>query len=265
MDELHQKKAVLLERLKNCGSVAVAFSAGVDSAFLLACAAQTGIPVLAVTLSANAVPRRELEAAAAFCRERGIPQRVIEFDQFTIPAFVTNAKDRCYHCKKALFTAVKAAAAEAGCRCVLEGSNADDALKYRPGMKAVEELGVLSPLREAGLAKAEIRALSAEMGLPTTAKPSMSCLATRFPYGQTLTRETLAAVEAGEAYLFSLGLRQVRLRVHGDVARIEVLPADFAVMTARDTAEQTVRRLCDLGFRHVTLDLQGFRSGSMDE
>ena len=106
MDELHQKKAVLLERLKNCGSVAVAFSAGVDSAFLLACAAQTGIPVLAVTLSANAVPRHELEAAAAFCRERGIPQRVIEFDQFTIPAFVTNAKDRCYHCKKALFTAV---------------------------------------------------------------------------------------------------------------------------------------------------------------
>ncbi len=265
MDAAHEKQQALLTRLAALGGVAAAFSAGVDSTYLLNSAVKAGCRVLAVTVDASAVPRRETKAAEDFCRANGIGHQVIAFDQFTVPAFVHNAKDRCYHCKKALFSEIIKVASEKGISHVIEGSNADDALVYRPGMRAVEELGVLSPLLEAGLTKAEIRLLSAEAGLSTASKPSLSCLATRFPYGETLTPEKLAAVEAGESYLFSLGLRQARVRVHGELARIEALPSDFPLLTSPGAAAAVAEKLRSLGFKHVTLDLAGFRSGSMDE
>lgn len=265
MSDIRQKYEALLTDLKMLGSVVVAFSAGVDSAFLLdsAILALGTENVLAVTVSAPSVPAKEVEEAADFCKERGIRHMILSFDQFTIPGFENNPPDRCYLCKKALFSGILAESKSYA--AVLEGSNADDQKAYRPGMRAIHELGVKSPLLEAGLTKAEIRTLSAERNLPTASKPSLSCLATRFPYGETLTKEKLLAVGQGEALLFSLGFSQARVRVHGDVARIEVPAAEldcFADPAVRSSVTKTLR---SLGFRYVTLDLVGFRSGSMDE
>lgn len=265
MSDIRQKYEALLASLKALGSAAVAFSAGVDSAFLLdsAILALGTENVLAVTVSAPSVPAKEVEEAAAFCEQRGIRHMILSFDQFTIPGFENNPPDRCYLCKKALFTGILAASA--GCAAVLEGSNADDRKAYRPGMRAITELGVKSPLLEAGLTKAEIRSLSAERSLPTASKPSLSCLATRFPYGETLTKEKLLAVGQGEALLFSLGFSQARVRVHGDVARIEVPAAELDRFSDPVLRSSVVTTLKGFGFLYVTLDLVGFRSGSMDE
>ncbi len=266
MDELHQKKAELEAILRGLGNAAVAFSGGVDSTFLLRAAHDAlGDRAVAVTALSQSFPEREREEAAAFCRTEGIRQLVVKTDQFAIKGFCENPPNRCYLCKRALFTEMIRVAGGFGFSCVCEGSNADDVGDYRPGLKAIAELGVKSPLRAAGLTKAEIRTLSKELGLPTWDKPSMACLATRFVYGDTITAEKLRMVERAEQLLLDLGLRQVRVRVHGDVARIETDPAALERLVRPETRFEINDQLQKLGFRYVTLDLGGYVTGSMNK
>ena len=263
-------REVKLERLRaqlrEIGSAAVAFSSGVDSTFLLRVAhEELGENVVAVTARSHSFPKRELDEAAAFCAREGVRHEIIDSEELDIPGFVANPPDRCYHCKKALFGKLIAFAQANGLAAVLEGSNMDDDGDYRPGRRAIMELGVASPLHDAGLTKAEIRVLSKRMGLPTADKPSFACLASRFPYGERITAAGLERVERAEQWLMDagLGLAQLRVRSHGDMARIEVPPADIPRLAAR--AEEIVAALKSFGFTYVALDLQGYRTGSLNE
>lgn len=264
MKGLAEKYAALLEELRSLGSAAVAFSGGVDSTFLLAAAREVlGERALAVTARLASVPARELEEAERFCRERGIEQLTVAVDALALPAFRDNATDRCYHCKRAIFEAFLKLARERGLSAVVEGSNVDDEGDYRPGLVALRELGIRSPLRRAGLTKAEIRALSRDMGLPSWDKPSFACLASRFAYGEHIGAEGLRRVELAEERLRALGFRQYRVRVHGDLARLELLPEDMErLMRVREEVAAYFR---ELGFAYAALDLSGYRSGSMNE
>ena len=256
----------LRERLRVIGSAAVAFSSGVDSTFLLRVAhEELGERVVAVTARSHSFPKRELDEATAFCRAEGVRHEVIDSEELDIPGFAENPPDRCYHCKKELFGRLLAFARENGLAAVLEGSNIDDDGDYRPGRRAIRELGIVSPLHEAGLTKAEIRALSREMGLPTSDKPSFACLASRFPYGERITASGLERVEKAEQWLLDAGLdlTQLRVRSHGDLARIEVPPGDIPRLASR--AAEIAAAFKDLGFAYVTLDLFGYRTGSMNE
>ena len=262
---METKAAALLERLRGLGGVAVAYSGGVDSTYLLWAAREAlGERVLAVTLRLRSMSEGEASAASDFCREYGIRQVTLEVDELAIEGFAANPPNRCYLCKRELFRRAWEAARSAGFAHLAEGSNRDDEGDYRPGMCALAELGVLSPLREAGLTKAEIRELSREAGLPTWDKPSMACLASRFVYGETITAERLAMVGRAEEWLRAHGFRQYRVRLHGaDLARIEVPPEEQPRLLAlRLEATEAVRAL---GFRYVAMDLLGFRSGSMNE
>lgn len=266
MDERRSKYASLLEGLRGLGSLAVAFSGGVDSSFLLAAAREAlGDRVLALTALSPAFPEEERREAADFCRYLGLDQTLVEAGALVEEIFRENRPERCYLCKRTIFTALAEKARDRGFPHLAEGSNTDDMTDYRPGMRAIRELGVLSPLREAGLSKAEIRALSRELSLPTWDRPSLACLATRFPYGESVTPEKLRLVEAGERLLRSLGFGQLRLRLHGDVARIELTPAELPRLMAAELRERLCRELHALGLRYVSLDLDGFRSGSMNE
>ena len=263
-------REVKLERLRaqlrEIGSAAVAFSSGVDSTFLLRVAhEELGENVVAVTARSHSFPKRELDEAAAFCAREGVRHEIIDSEELDIPGFVANPPDRCYHCKKALFGKLIAFAQANGLAAVLEGSNMDDDGDYRPGRRAIMELGVASPLHDAGLTKAEIRALSKRMGLPTADKPSFACLASRFPYGERITAGGLERVERAEQWLMDagLGLAQLRVRSHGDMARIEVPPADIPRLATR--AEEIAAALKSFGFTYVALDLQGYRTGSLNE
>ena len=261
--ELYKKKEKLEEVLRSYGSAAVAFSSGVDSTFLLKVARDVlGDAVMAVTVRSAFCPAREADEAAAFCAREGIRHRILEADVLGVPGVAANPPDRCYLCKRALFTLISRAAGEAGMAVTAEGSNMDDLGDYRPGLRAVEELGIRSPLREAGLYKEEIRQLSREMGLPTWDKPAFACLASRFVYGQRLSEEGLAMVDAAEQYLMALGLRQVRVRVHGPLARIEAESAAFETLLSH--AGEINDHLRSLGFLYVTVDLGGYRMGSMN-
>ena len=214
----------LRERLRRIGSAVVAFSSGVDSTFLLHVAhEELGERVVAATIRSHTFPKRELDEATAFCRAEGVRHEVIDSEELDIPGFAENPPDRCYHCKRELFSKLLAFARENGLAAVLEGSNIDDDGDYRPGRRAIQELGIVSPLHEVGLTKAEIRALSREMGLPTSDKPSFACLASRFPYGERITAAALERVEQAEQWLLDagFGLTQLRVRSHGDMARIE--------------------------------------------
>ena len=265
-NETKKKYILLQENLQRLGSAAVAFSGGVDSAFLLKAAhAALGSRAVAVTATARAFPRRESSEAEDFCRREGIRQIFYDFDVMAVEGFSENPPDRCYLCKRALFENIQRIASENGLSCVVEGSNLDDNQDYRPGHRAIAELGIKSPLRDAGLTKAEIRQLSHELGLPTWDKPSYACLASRFVYGEAITPEKLSMVEQAEQYLMDQGFRQMRVRVHGNLARVEVLPEDIPRLLSDELRRSVSDRLKSLGFSYVTLDLAGFRSGSMNE
>ena len=259
-EEKEKKLAVLLEK---CMPLAVAFSGGVDSTYLLHEAVKAGKKkVTALIMKTPSVPERELDEAVAFCKSRGISFFVLPADPFSAAGFRENGRDRCYICKHFLFSALLEKAKEEGIPFVADGTNADDRKEFRPGLRALKELDIRSPLAEAGLTKKEIRELSEKEGLPTWNKPSFSCLATRFPYGEELTVEKLKRTEAAENLLAELGFTQRRVRVHGNLARIEVLPAEIPLLLER--RDMISSRLEELGFLYTTVDLKGFRSGSMD-
>ena len=261
-----EKLKRLKEILTDLGSLAVGFSGGVDSTFLLSVAAEVlKDRVIAVTIADPVVPRREVEEAEAFCRERGIRQIVTKTDTMAEDSFRKNPPDRCYHCKRRLFTEVIRIAKENGIRHVAEASNVDDLGDYRPGLKAVDELMVKSPLREAELTKAEIRTLSKELGLPTWNKPSFACLASRFVYGEEITEEKLRWIESAEQFLTDLGFIEERVRLHQNLARIEVPGKDIEKIAAPEMRERIYEKFRELGFTYITLDLKGYRTGSMND
>lgn len=263
---INEKYEILKNRILEMGKICVAYSSGVDSTFLLKVAHDLlGDNAVAVTAHSYHFPDREFLDTVDFCKKEGIRHIILETDQLQIEEFVANPPDRCYICKKSIFAGMKSRMEEEGIFHLLEGSNMDDLGDYRPGMKAIKELGIESPLKDAGLYKEEIRILSKELGLPTWDKPSYACLASRFPYGEQITAEKLKMVEQAEDYLMSLGFIQMRVRIHGNVARIEIPNDEMDTFFKENIRIDVNKKLKELGFSYVTVDLQGFRSGSMNE
>lgn len=261
---LHKKYQRLKDYFAELESVAIAFSSGVDSTFLLKTAHDVlGDKVLALTASSFTFARREHDSASEFCKHENIRHIIVEVNELWIPEFIQNPPNRCYICKRIIFSKLKKVAGENGILTICEGSNADDLSDFRPGFKAVQELGIQSPLTMFEFTKNEIRELSKEFNIPTWKKSDFSCLATRFVYGETITRDKLEKVEKAEQLLFEMGFRQFRVRIHGPIARIEILPDEFPMLLAE--RELIVDKFKVFGFSYVTMDLQGYRMGSMNE
>jgi len=262
-----EKYALLQQLLRNMGTVVIGFSGGVDSTLLLRVALDTlgKENVHAVIGVSESYPAREQAEARELAEGMGAFFSVVNSEEMKDARYVENSKDRCYYCKSDLFGRLMKFAEENKYAFVLDGNNADDAGDYRPGRKAALELGVRSPLMDVGMTKDEIREISKMLGLPTWVKPSYACLASRIPYGTSITSGALSAIEAGEEFLRGEGFTQLRVRHHGDVARIELLPEELGRMLDAELRERTTAKLRALGYKYVTLDLLGYRTGSMNE
>ncbi len=267
MDELQTKYDQLKTILRGMESAAVAYSGGVDSTFLLRVAVdELGADrVLGIIAVSESYPARELEEAKQLAREMGARIRLIETEELTNPDYASNPVNRCFHCKTELFTKMFPIAKEEGLKVVLYGVNADDMGDFRPGIQAAKKMGARGPLQEAGLTKNEIRLLSRQLGLRTWDKPAYACLSSRIPYGLRITKEALLQVDAAEAFLQDLGFRQVRVRHHDKIARIEIPREEMERFFSGGAADLAVAKLKELGYQYVTLDLQGYRTGSMNE
>lgn len=263
--EQMNKLEKLKKYIKSLGKIAVAFSGGVDSTFLLWVAKEVlGNNVIAITSRLNSFPNREFTESQNFCKLNNISWIEFTLDELTIDGFKDNPINRCYLCKRKIFSEIKRIAKENDILEVAEGSNVDDAMDYRPGLKAIEELEIKSPLRIAGMMKEDIRVLSRFFGLPTWDKPSFACLSTRFEYGDEITEEKLAMVDKGEQLLLDLGFSQVRVRVHGKMARIEILPEEFSKLIEENNRKKIYESFREYGFTYVSMDLMGYRTGSMN-
>lgn len=264
--ELDLKFQKLKDSLQDLGSVAIAYSGGVDSTFLLKVATDVlGNNVIAITAKSSTYPQREFEEAVKYIEGIGSKHIVIISEELEIEGFAKNPINRCYFCKKELFSKIRKVADDNNINAVLDGSNADDISDFRPGTKAAMELKVISPLKDAGFTKNDIRALSKKFGVPTWNKPAFACLSSRFPYGNEITVEKLSMVERAEQLLMDLGFRQIRVRHHEDIARIEVNAEERDKFFDIKIMDKVANELKSIGFKYVTLDLLGYRTGSMNE
>ncbi|MBE3100739.1 MAG: ATP-dependent sacrificial sulfur transferase LarE [Firmicutes bacterium] len=261
-----QKYQQLQTIIKDLGSIAVAFSGGVDSTFLIKVAYDVlGNKAIAVTATSSTYPQREFSEACEYAKGMGIEHIVISSEELDIEGFAKNPKNRCYYCKKELFTKVWKVAKEKGIEYVADGSNIDDVGDYRPGMEAAKELKVVSPLKMAEMTKDDIREISKKLGLPTWDKPAFACLSSRFPYGNEITSDKLKMVDQAEEFLLGLGFRQVRVRHHDEIARIEVSPSERKKFFNEELMDQVAKRFKEIGFTYAALEMAGYRTGSMNE